>query len=277
MVTVDLHLHTTASDGRLSPTELVNLVAQSGIQVMALTDHDSTEGLEEAFAAAQDFDHLEVIPGIELGTDIPGSEIHMLAYFVQHTRKDLQEELSRLRSGRQDRGRLMVEKLRKSGLDIEWERVQEIAGDGSVGRPHVALAMVEKGYVKEPKDAFETYLGRNGIAYVEREKMTPTESIGLIKSWGGVPVLAHPSYVPNLDSILGDLKKAGLAGMEVFYAEYSPEKIRELADIASEYDLLPCGGSDYHAIGNTGEPLPGSMGPPVEVVEQLRSMATPGS
>ena len=276
MASVDLHLHTTASDGRLSPTELVNLVAQTDIRIMAVTDHDSTAGLDEAFDAAKAFPDLEVVPGIELGTDIPGSEVHMLAYFMLYTRSDMQEQLVQLRLGRQDRAQGMVEKLRGLGLEIEWERVQEIAGDGSVGRPHVAQAMVERGYIKEPKDAFDTYIGRNGPAYVERKKMVPAEAISLIKSWGGVPVLAHPIYIPNLDSILGDLKEAGLAGMEVYYAKCTPEEISRMEHLADQYSLLPCGGSDYHAIDNREEPLPGAMGPSVAVVEQLRSLATAG-
>ncbi len=276
MALVDLHLHTTASDGRLSPTELVQLAASQNVQFMAVTDHDSTDGLEEAFSAAKGFDGMEIIPGIELGTDIPGTEVHMLAYFIQHNRPDMQEELKRLRAGRQDRAKGMVDKLTEMGFPMDWERVQEIAGDGAVGRPHVAQAMVERGYVSETKEAFDKYIGRSCPAYVEREKMTPAESIELIKSWGGVPVLAHPIYIPNFESILGELVNAGLAGVEVYYAKCTQEQIDKVASLAAEYDLLPCGGSDYHGTDSKDEPLPGSMGPSVEVVEQLRQLATPG-
>ncbi len=274
MVEVDLHLHTTASDGRLTPTELIDLVAGKGLKVVALTDHDSTEGLAEALDAARNYPELRVIPGIELSTDIPGNEIHILAYFIQYGDEDLQSTLRGFREGRVDRGKKMVEKLQSIGLEIEWERVQEIAGDGSVGRPHIALAMVEKGYISEPKDAFDGYLDRNGSAYVERPKVTPVEAVELISRWGGAAVLAHPAETPGLDDIIRELKAAGLAGMEVHYAQYSPQKVRELAEIARRYDLLPCGGSDYHFLGNSNEPEPGTLGPPMEVVERLEKLAT---
>ncbi len=274
MAVVDLHLHTTASDGRLSPTELINLVASKGLKTVAVTDHDSTEGLAEAYKAAEAFPDLRLIPGIELSTDVPGNEIHVLAYFIQYSDKGLQQVLSKFRDGRLDRAKGMVEKLNQMGVEIEWDRVQAIAGDGAVGRPHVALAMVERGYIKEPKDAFDTYIGRNGPAYVEREKMTPIEAIELIRKWGGAAVVAHPAHIDDLENVLEELKEVGLAGMEAFYAQYSEERIQDLVDIASKHGLLPCGGSDYHALGNSDEHLPGTMGPPMEVVEELERLAT---
>ena len=273
MAVVDLHLHTTASDGRLSPSELIDLVASKGLRTVALTDHDSTEGLAEALEAAKAYPGMTIIPGIELGTDIPGDEIHVLAYFIQYNDTGMQDILQKFRGGRLERGRKMVEKLRELGVDIEWERVQEIAGDGAVGRPHLANAIVEKGYVAQPKDAFDRYLGRNGPAYVEREKLTPREAVTLIHGWGGAAVLAHPAEIADLDGTLEDLKAEGLEGLEVFYARYTDEKIQELADVALRHGLLPCGGSDYHASGNQGEPLPGTMGPPPEVVETLKQLA----
>ena len=273
MAVVDLHLHTTASDGRLSPAELINLVAGRGLKTIALTDHDSTEGMGEALEAAKAFPQLTIIPGVELSTDLPGNEIHVLAYFIQYDDPKLQETLHTFRLGRLDRGRRMVEKLRDMGVEIEWQRVLEIAGDGAVGRPHIALALVEKGYITEPKEAFSKYIGRNDPAYAHREKLTPQDAIGLITSWGGVAVLAHPADIPDLDDTLDGLKEAGLVGMEVFYAQYSVEKIQELADVAAKHGLLACGGSDYHGLGNTGEPLPGVMGPPLEIVERLEKLA----
>ena len=273
MAVVDLHLHTTASDGRLSPTELINLVAGRGLKAIAVTDHDSTEGLGEALEAAKAFPQLTIIPGVELSTDVPGNEIHVLAYFIQYHNPKLQETLHKFRLGRVDRAKRMVEKLRDMGVEIEWQRVHEIAGDGAVGRPHIALALVEKGYITEPREAFAKYIGRNDPAYAQREKLTPQDAIGLISSWGGVAVLAHPAEIPDLDDTLDGLKEAGLAGMEVFYAQYSVEKIQELADVAAKHGLLACGGSDYHALGNTGEPLPGVMGPPLEIVERLEKLA----
>ena len=272
--TVDLHLHTTASDGRLSPTDLVRLAANMGLEQIAVSDHDTTEGLPEAFGEAEAHTGLSVIPAIELSTDIPGDEIHMLGYFIQYQDESFQEVLRRFREGRLDRARLMVEKLAGLGMQLEWERVQEIAGDGAVGRPHIALAMVEKGYCKEPNDAFPKYLGRDGLAYVERPKLTPTEAIELLRSAGGAPVLAHPAYLSNLESHLPGLKAAGLAGMEVHYAKFTPDQVKYLGRLAAEYDLIPCGGSDYHGLGNSDDALPGSNGPPSGTVERLEEAAT---
>ena len=274
MPIADLHLHTTASDGRLTPTQLIQLVADRGLTGVAVTDHDSTEGLAEAYEAAAAFPDLRVVPGIELSTDVPGNEIHILAYYVQYQEARVQERLAQFRDGRVDRARKMVEKLKDLGVEVQWERVQAIAGDGAVGRPHIALAMVEKGYIREPREAFDAYISRNGPAYVEREKLTPVQAVALIREWGGAAVLAHPSYIPNLDETLAELKGAGLAGMEVYYAQYSVERIKELATIAANHGLLACGGSDYHALGNTGEPLPGNMGPPLDTVDRLRELAT---
>ena len=270
---VDLHLHTTASDGRLSPTELVRLVASQGLRVVSITDHDTTEGLAEVYQAAREFPNLRIIPGIEFSTDIPGDEIHMLGYFIQYEEEQFQEVLRRFRHGRLERARLMVEKLATLGIQVEWERVREIAGDGSVGRPHIALAMVEKGYIQEPREAFVEYLGRNGLAYVEREKMGPTEAVRILAQVGGVAVLAHPSQLSSMDARIEELKAAGLVGMEVYYAQYSPETVQYLAEVAARHDLIPCGGSDYHGLGNTGEPLPGTLGPPLETVERLEQAA----
>jgi predicted metal-dependent phosphoesterase TrpH len=272
-VLVDLHLHTTVSDGRLTPSELVALVASKGLKVVSVSDHDTTDGLAEAYQSAKQYPDLRIIPGIELSTDIPGDEIHMLGYFIQYDDESFQSILQRFREGRLERGRLMVERLAQHGIHIEWERVQEIAGEGSVGRPHLALAMVEKGYFKEPKDAFAEYLGRNGLAYVEREKMTPEEGVQMLARVGGVAVLAHPAQLVDLDSKVAQLKAVGLMGMEVHYAMYPPETIQRLADVARRHGLIPCGGSDYHGLGNTGEPLPGTMGPPMETVERLEEAA----
>ena len=274
MPIADLHLHTTASDGRLTPTQLMELVARRGLRAVAVTDHDSTEGLAEALEAASAYPDLRVIPGIELSTDVPGNEIHVLAYYIQYTDPGVQERLARFREGRLDRARKMVEKLGELGVEIEWDRVQAIAGEGAVGRPHLALAMVEKGYIKEPREAFDAYIGRNGPAYVEREKLTPVQAVELIRDWGGAAVIAHPGWMSDLDPTLEELKRAGLVGMEVYYAQYSPEQIGELAAVAANHGLLACGGSDYHGLGNTGEPLPGNMGPPLDTVDRLRELAT---
>ena len=149
--TIDLHLHTLASDGRLTPTELVQMVAKHGLKTIAITDHDSTEGLAEAYEAAKAFPDLRIIPGIEMSADIPGAEVHVLGYFLDYHDVEFQATLSGFRRGRVDRAKIMVEKLEALGKPGDWERVQHFAGDGTVGRPHIALAMVEAGYFKAPK------------------------------------------------------------------------------------------------------------------------------
>ena len=273
MALVDLHLHTTASDGRLTPSELVDLAAAQGLRAIAITDHDSTEGLPEAFESARKHPGLTLIPGIEISVDVPGNEIHILGYYIRHEDADVQETLTQFRQGRQDRGRRMVESLREMGMEITWERVQELAGEAAIGRPHVAQALVEGGWVRDTDEAFEKYIGRNSPAYSERAKLSPTDAINLIKSWGGVPVMAHPLYVDDYLNHVADLTAAGLVGMEVHYAKFSREQVNELTRVAEKFGLVPCGGSDYHAIPDRDERLPGSSGPPLETVELLKRHA----
>ena len=275
-VEVDLHLHTTESDGRLGPAELVNFVAGRGLKIVAITDHDITDGLEPAWEAAKAYPDLHIIPGIELSTDIPGNEIHILGYYIDHGDREFQATLQCFRESRVGRAKEMVDKLGDLGLPLDWERVKEIAGQGAIGRPHIAQAMVEKGYVSLPAEAFQRYIGRNGPAYAERVKQTPEEAIQLVSNVGGVPVIAHPAQMENLDSILEKLRAAGLKGMEVHYAEYNQPTRDRLAETARRHGLLLCGGSDYHALGVPGEHLPGEAGPPLEVAHKLREMSGSG-
>ena len=281
-ITVDLHLHTTASDGRLTPTELVQLAASSGLQTISVSDHDTTAGLAEAQLAVDRIPGMRLIPGIELSCDVPGGEVHMLGYFMDIEDPGFQEVLVGFRQGRLARGEGMVHKLAEFGMHIEWERVLEIAGDASIGRPHVAQALVEAGYFSEPGDAFREYLGRNGKAYVERSKLTPPDAVKLLNDVGGVAVFAHPWFErrgnepepeQSLIETVEELKAAGLHGMEVHYSMYDEATVDWLADVARAYDLIPCGGSDYHHSGNAREPVPGVNGPPMESVERLEEAA----
>ena len=273
MSEVDLHLHTTESDGRLTPAELIALVAQKGLKVVAVTDHDITDSIEPAWDAALAYPQLTVIPGIELSTDIPGNEVHILGYYIDYKDRDFQAMLEWFRDSRVGRAREMVQRLAALGVPVEWERVKEIAGQGSIGRPHIAQAMVEKGYISLPHEAFDNYIGRNGPAYAEREKQTPEQAVQLVVQVGGVPVLAHPAQIDGLDQLLESLKAAGLKGMEVHYAEYDEDTIARLKEVAQRHNLLTCGGSDYHALGTPGEHMPGELGPPMEVADQLRVLA----
>ena len=261
MAKADFHNHSTASDGRLTPTQLVGLAARNGVRIFALTDHDSTEGIAEAKRAAEGHAGMLLIPGVELSTDIEGDEVHVLGYFTYATLKDeaLQAALARFRAGRFERGRLMTERLAELGLPVSWQRVLEIAGEASVGRPHVARAMVEAGHVASIQEAFDRYIGRDGPAYVEREKMTPAEAVRTLRRFGAPPVLAHPSYIKDLEGVLPELKAAGLVGMEVYYRDYDAALIEKLAATAVKYDLLPLGGSDFHGLANPGEREPGDI------------------
>ncbi|MBF6601042.1 MAG: PHP domain-containing protein [Dehalococcoidia bacterium] len=269
----DFHTHSTASDGVLSPAALVDLAASQGVRYHALTDHDSTEGIAEARAAATKHAGYTLIPGVEMGTDIEGAEVHMLGLYLSPDDPDLQEMLMRLRAGRIDRGYGIVEKLRGMGIMIEWERVKQLAGDASVGRPHIAQALVEGGYVAKVADAFDRWIGRNGPAYVERDKMTPAESVACIVARGGLACLAHPADLDRLDALLDELAAAGMAAMEVFYKDYPPETVERLRQAAERHGLLPLGGSDYHGIFGNNEPLPGNISLPDDAIERFLERA----
>jgi 3',5'-nucleoside bisphosphate phosphatase len=277
MAKADFHNHSTASDGKLTPTQLVDLAASRGVKIFALTDHDSTEGIAEARVAAAKHDGFILIPGVELSTDIEGDEVHMLGYFTFEMLEnaDLQAELAEFRAGRFERGRLMTEKLQALGKPISWERVQEIAGDASVGRPHVAQALVEAGHVANIPEAFDLYIGRNGPAYVEREKMTPLQAIQTLRKYGAPAVFAHPSFTKSFDDVVPELVKAGLAGMEVYYKNYDAETVQLLAQKAKKYRLLPLGGSDYHALNNPGEREPGDIPLPDHVAKEFLEKELP--
>ena len=272
---VDLHLHTTASDGRLAPEELVRLLVERGVTVAAITDHDSTEGLRAAILEAQRHPGFELICGIELGAVLPAEDgdVHMLGYFLDIDNSAFQSSLMTFRDGRVERARGMVENLVRVGFQIEWERVIELAQGGAIARPHIAWALVEKGYFQSVQEAFDRYLGDEGIAYVGRTKLTTEKAINMIRSVGGVPVLAHPArYVSNLEKHLPMLKREGLAGMEVYYKDYTIEEVSWLQRLSYQYDLIPCGGTDYHAMESADEMLPGTIGPPMASIKRLKSL-----
>jgi len=269
----DLHTHSNLSDGLLSPTRLVELAASRGVQIMALTDHDSLEGIPEALEAASRHPGFTLIPGVEMSTDIPKGEVHVLGYFLDPNDEQLRQELASLRGSRLDRGRRIVEKLRGLGMDVTWERVQEIAAGASVGRPHVAQALVEKGCVASFQEAFDLYIGRNGPAYVERTKMTPEETVALLRDSGALPALAHPKDMEDLEGLLEKLVPAGLAGLETYYQDYDEDTIERLLSLARRHHLLPTGGSDYHGHGANHERLPGDIPLPDEAIDAFMALA----
>lgn len=242
----DLHLHTTASDGRLSPSELVDLARERGLKVIAVTDHDSVGGIDEALEAARRGPRIVVIPGVEINTDLPSGELHVLGYFIGCGDAGLARTLERARRSRVGRAREMVEKLSKLGMPLEWQRVMDLARGESIGRPHIAQALLEKGFVSSEKEAFDKYIGRNGPAYAEREKILPVDAVQTVRAAGGVPVLAHPADIKDLNSHVIELKGAGLAGLEAYYGQYDDNTVKRMVRLAAEHGLLTTGGSDYH-------------------------------
>ncbi len=272
---VDLHIHTTTSDGRLSPEDIVHKSVELGLTIIAISDHDTVDGISPALAAAKAFPQLTVIPCVEISTDVPHGEVHVLGYFIDYTNHELLATLERLRHSRRERAQGMIVKLRKLGIHIEWQRVQQIAGSGSVGRPHIAQAMLDKGYISSLREAFIKYIGRGGVAYVEREKMTPVEAAELILKANGLPVLAHPLTINDPETMVIELKAAGLVGIEAYYAyydSYTADEINRLVSLADKYNLIATGGSDFHGLDST-ETMIGGVDVPMQSAERLKALA----
>ena len=265
----DLHLHSTASDGRLSPEDVVRTAAKLGLAVISITDHDSVDGIAPALKVAENHPPLRVIPGVECSTDVPHGEVHVLGYFIDYTNPELVIKLAAFRNSRKVRAQKMIDKLAGMGINIEWNRVEDIAGAGSVGRPHIAQAMLEKGYVPSLKEAFNRYIGREAPAYVEREKMTPEEVVQLITRVGGLAVLAHPADVDDLEHLIPRLQRVGLVGIEVYYNNYPLRTTQYLASLAHKHALVATGGSDFHGMDSATETPIGGVAIPREGVERL--------
>jgi predicted metal-dependent phosphoesterase TrpH len=267
---VDLHLHSTASDGIYTPGELVSVCLQAGLRYIALTDHDTTGGVQEALDAAQGT-ALTVIPGVELSTQQEGSfELHILGYYLDHHDPSLQESLARLRRSRIERAQAILDLLSAQGYPLSWERIAALADEGTLGRPHIAQAMVEAEYVDSIEAAFRDYLRRGSTAYVPRAKLLPEEAIDLILGAGGVPVLAHPTHVVEH---IPALVRAGLLGLEAYYNDYPDPEVAFLVRLAEKHGLLVTGGTDYHGGGITTADAPGARPVPVGVVDALRARA----
>jgi len=269
----DLHTHSTFSDGVLSPTELIDLAYRRGVRIMALTDHDTIEGLPEAFATTARYPDLTLIPGVEISTDVPGSEVHVLGHFIDWQDQEFQRRLLHMRQSRLGRARKMVDKLAALGKPVSWERVQSLASEGAIGRPHIARALVEAGHIASVNEAFDLYLSRNGPAYVERERLTPAQVVEIIAAVNGLATLAHPRDLGQLEELLPQLMTAGLIGMEVYYQDYSPEEVERLRAVADRFALIPLGGSDYHGMGGPQQREPGDIPLPDEPVERLLALA----
>ena len=273
MSRVDLHIHSTASDGRFSPAEVVREAAERGLSYIALTDLDTVDGIAQAQEAAKSFPGLKVIPGVEISTDTPDGEVHVLGYFIEHNDPEFGNTLEKFKNSRLVRAQGMVAKLENLGIHLDWQRVQEIAGSSSIGRPHIAQAMLEKGYISSFKEAFTDYIGRDRPAYVEREKMTPAEAVAIIIKAKGLAVLAHPLTAGEPEVLTAELKAAGLVGIEAYYDGYSDQEIKRLVGLAQKHNLIATGGSDYHGIEPDNETAIGGADVPLESAERLIALA----
>ncbi len=267
---IDLHMHSTASDGTLPVEELMKLAARVGLKTIALTDHDTTAALDTALSVGRGLS-MEVIPGIELSADDDGNEVHVLGYFINYDNDKFQNELKKFRYARVGRAEAMVKKLGELGLPISYERVLEIAGDAAPQRPHIAEALKEAGYITTIAEAFDKYIGNDGPAYVDRVRITTVESVELIKSVGGLAVMAHPTYVKNLADVLPPMVEAGLVGIEVHYGHYNDATVADLLKIAKAHHLIATGGSDFHGRPDGGQVYIGEHVVPPTVIDELKA------
>ncbi|TME71640.1 MAG: PHP domain-containing protein [Chloroflexi bacterium] len=266
---IDLHTHSLCSDGALSPADLVKRAAARGVKIQALSDHDTLAGVAEAAATGSSLG-VRIIPATELNTESEWGDAHVLGYFIDPRDAALEARFRWLRDNRGRRIELMVEKLNALGYALDLPRVLEIAQGGALGRPHLAQALFEKGYVPSYDQAFETLLAKDSPAYVPRVGLTPIEAVTLVREHGGVPSLAHPGTVVGLDELLPKLVAVGLAGIEAYYGEHTPEITARFLDRARTHGLVPTGGSDFHGRGEHGVDLGGVFVPP-ETIERLES------
>ena len=268
---VDLHSHTTASDGTLPPRELVKLAAKQGVKVLAVTDHDSVSGLAEAMDEAARHG-IEIVPGLEINCDVDGAEIHVLGYCVDWRADWFEAFLVEQRAERTGRVHRIVERLTELGLPLTAEEVLAICKEGSPGRPHVAQAMVARGYVRSVREAFDRYLRAGGPANVPRRRLAPVEAVQVIRRARGVPVFAHPGLA-NRDEMIPELVQAGLGGIETYYPEHSAGQIDAYRAICRTHDLVATGGSDYHGPHTGRASTLGSPHVPLEVWHELKARA----
>ncbi|MGD0336453.1 MAG: PHP domain-containing protein [Candidatus Omnitrophota bacterium] len=263
----DLHLHTCFSDGSFSPAELLRESRKAGLSAISIVDHDNTDGIEPAQAIAGEYG-IEVLPGIELSAESDNSEIHILGYLVDYKNKTLAKELELLRKNRIERVYKITAKLQDLGVHLEPQKIFDIAGGGTVGRLHVARAMVKEKIVGSLGEAFARFIGDNKPAHVLGFKFSPPQAINLIKQAGGIPVLAHP-YTINKDDLLFELISEGIMGLEVYYPEHGQSLVNFYKQVAARYGLLITGGSDCHGKAKPEIKI-GSIKIPYELVELLK-------
>lgn len=278
----DLHTHTTASDGDLTPTELVALAVESDLAALGITDHDTVGGISEAIEAVEAAG-LPFAPGVEISADFAPGTMHILGYFVDHTHPHLLEALEEIRGGRHARNRKIIRKLNELGMAVAYEEWLAAAGEDSVGRPQLAGILVDRGYVSDTQEAFDKYLAKGAPAYFDRTRLGPEESIKLILEAGGVPVLAHPYQCglddDSLDVLVRGLADQGLRGIEAYYSTHSDEQTGYYLSLAERYGLLVTGGSDFHGYSKPNIKLgsgTGNLNIPLEIFSRLRDAADRG-
>lgn len=251
---VDLHSHTTASDGVHAPSDNVKLAAEVGLSALAITDHDTVAGIEEAMEAGKKLG-IEIVPGVEISTVANGQDIHILGYYVNHRDDRFLERLQELRDTRDRRNELMIERLQQLGLNVTLAEVVEHAGKAdfskaqdngeTIGRPHIAAVMLAKGYVGSISEAFDKYLGRDGKAYINPPRITPFQAVDWIREAGGTPVIAHPGLYHD-DELVEQIIRYGVDGIEVYHSDHSAEDESRYAAMAARHGLLATAGSDFH-------------------------------
>lgn len=273
---VDLHVHSNKSDGSFTPSELVDYAVEKGLRAFALTDHDTTEGLDEAIAAAKGKE-IEVIPGIEFSTEYEGKDIHIVGLYIDYKSEVFSRQIQAFVDSRTLRNRKMCANLQGAGIDISYEKLLAAFPDAVITRAHYAKYLLDHGAVNSMPEAFDKYLGDHTRYFVPREKVTPMQAVKLILDAGGIPVLAHPTLYHMSDKRLGlllyRLKGAGLAAMECIYSTYTPSEERQMKKLADKYGLLPSGGSDFH--GTTKPKLDlavgyGNLAVPEEILTNLK-------
>lgn len=273
MKKADLHAHTTVSDGLFSPAGLVRLAKEVGLAAVAVTDHDTVFGVEEAQEEGKKLG-IEVVPGVEMSTLWQGKEIHMLGYFINHQDPELLKRLEELRDVRKKRNRMMIEKLNQLGIAITLEEVVEKKRrknpDVNVGRPHIAEVLIDKGVVRSMDEAFDQYLGRDGKAYVTPDRITPQEAIQIIHASGGVAVIAHPGLYEQ-DDLIPQLVAAGLDGIEVNHPDHREEDKKRYQAMVEQYDLIHTAGSDFHGERN-GSMYHAQLGTCTVQIEQVETL-----
>lgn len=264
----DLHIHTTASDGLMSPEEAVQWACIKRLAALGITDHDTVNGIQPAEEASLKHG-IELVPGIELSTVYDEEEIHILGYYIDYKAEWFLERLEKIQNSRYERALKIVRKLNGMGIKITFEQVESIADSGAIGRPHIARAMIDNGYVGSIKEAFQKFIGKGCPAYVERYKLSSAEAIDMIKELGGVSVLAHPGLIRQ-KCYIEKIINLGIQGIEVYHSKHDDETVRNALAIAASRNLLITGGSDCHGIKVNNEPILGNYTVDYEHVEKLK-------